>query len=54
MELFLKYYVVNQNPTALNKRKFFDFNLANFKNSREHFMIVESATFHKFMDTVTG
>lgn len=52
MELFLKYYVYNLNPTDKNKEKFFNFDLRNFKTNNEKFMIVESATFHKFMDTI--
>ena len=52
MELFLKYYVYNNDPTPENKKAFFNFNLRNFANSNEKFMIVESSSFHKFMDTV--
>ena len=52
MELFLKYYVYNQDPTPENKKAFFNFELNVMRNSHEKFMIVESSTFHKFMDTV--
>lgn len=50
MELFLKYYIVNQNPTTENKKAFFNFDLKAFSDTNQKFMIVESATFHMFMD----
>lgn len=51
MELFLKYYIMNEDPTSENQKNFFNFDLKAFEGTKQKFMIVESATFHKFMDS---